>query len=188
MTAAVEVFDLRKHYRQGEHVVKALDGVTLAGAPGEFVAVVGRSGSGKTTVLDLVGLLARPTSGRIVLDGQDTEELRDSQRADLRAQKIGFIFQSFNLLPTYSALDNVMLPLRYSGSNGKAGRQRALELLEMVELGNRGHHRPDQLSGGEQQRVAIARSLVNRPSLVLGDEPTGELDTEQSAELIGLMR
>jgi ABC-type lipoprotein export system ATPase subunit len=154
---------------------------------GEFVAVVGRSGSGKTTFLDLVGQLMRPTSGRVTLDGVDTGTLRDGQRAELRGKKIGFIFQEFNLLPTLNAVENVMLPLRYTGK-GKDGAQRARKLLEEVGLGDRVHHRPDQLSGGQQQRVAIARSLINSPSLVLGDEPTGEVDSDTSEELLTLMR
>jgi ABC-type lipoprotein export system ATPase subunit len=184
--AAIEIIDLQKHYRQGESVVKALDGVTLDIEAGEFVAVVGRSGSGKTTLLDQVGLLARPTSGRILIDGADTGKLRDGQRADLRARKIGFIFQEFNLLPTLNAIENVMLPLRYS-KDGKNGKERAMSLLNDVGLGDRAHHKPGQLSGGQQQRVAIARSLINRPALVLADEPTGEVDSEQSQDIVNLM-
>ena len=155
---------------------------------GEFVSVVGRSGSGKTTLLDLVGLLLRPTRGTVRVDGVDTATLKDGQRADMRGQRIGFIFQEYNLLPTLNVVENVMLPLRYAKSNVKDGRKRALELLELVELTDRISHRPDELSGGQQQRVAIARSLVNRPALVLGDEPTGSVDTETSHQLVGLMR
>jgi len=148
---------------------------------------VGRSGSGKTTTLDLLGLLLRPTSGQIMLDGVDTGKLRDGARADLRGKKLGFVFQDFNLLPGLNALQNVMLPLRYH-KNGKDGKARAAALLDEVGLKDRMHHRPDQLSGGEQQRVAIARALINRPSLVLGDEPTGEVDSETSQQIVGLMR
>jgi ABC-type lipoprotein export system ATPase subunit len=185
--AAIEVETLAKHYPQGATTVRALDGVTFAIAAGEFVAVVGRSGSGKTTLLDCVGLLLRPSAGRVLLDGQDTGRLRDGDRAGLRGRRIGFIFQEFNLLPGLNALENVMLPLRYTKTNGD-GKARARELLEAVGLADRAHHRPDQLSGGEQQRVAIARSLINRPTLVLGDEPTGEVDSETSLQLIDLMR
>ena len=185
--ASIEVKDLKKHYKQGTSVVKALDGVTYTVESGEFISIVGRSGSGKTTMLDCLGLLLKPTSGEYAIDGQDTHQLSDRQRADLRGRKIGFIFQEFNLLPGLNALENVMLPLRYH-RDGKDGKVRAQALLEEVGLGDRMHHRPDQLSGGEQQRVAIARSLITRPSLVLGDEPTGEVDSETSQQLVALMR
>jgi len=185
--ASIELIDLTKHYKQGSTVVKALDGVTLSIESGELVSIVGRSGSGKTTALDLLGLLLRPTSGRVMLDGTDTGKLRDGARADLRGQKLGFVFQEFNLLPGLSAIQNVMLPLRYH-KNGKDGKARAAALLEEVGLADRMHHRPDQMSGGEQQRTAIARALINRPSLVLGDEPTGEVDSETSQQIVALMR
>ncbi len=185
--AGIEIRELTKHYKQGTTIVKALDGVTLRVDPGEFIAVVGRSGSGKTTLLDCVGLLLRPTAGQIVLDEMDAGKLSDARRADLRGRRIGFIFQEFNLLPGLNALENVMLPLRYHKEH-RDGRARARSLLDEVGLGERMHHRPDQLSGGEQQRVAIARSLVNQPALVLGDEPTGEVDTETSQQLVALMR
>ncbi len=171
--AHIELVELTKHYRQGANVVRALDGVTLSIDAGEFVAVVGRSGSGKTTMLDLAGLLLRPTHGTVLIDGVDTARLRDGERADVRGQRIGFIFQEFNLLPTLSVLQNVMLPLRYTRYHVPDGRARAVELVEMVGLKDRLGHRPLELSGGEQQRVAIARALINRPALVLGDEPTG---------------
>ena len=186
--ASIELVDLTKHYRQGRSLVRALDGVSLEIEPGEFVSVVGRSGSGKTTLLDLIGLLLRPTGGRVLIDGVDTASMRDNQRADERGQRIGFIFQEFNLLPALNVLENVMLPLRYRKSHGKDGRARALELLEAVGLTDRIKHRPDELSGGQQQRVAIARALINRPAMVLGDEPTGSVDTQTSQELVGLMR
>ncbi|HET8567766.1 MAG TPA: ABC transporter ATP-binding protein [Candidatus Limnocylindria bacterium] len=187
MTApAVEARGLTKHYRKGAAVVRALDGVDLVIGRGELVAVVGRSGSGKTTFLDTLGLLLRPTSGRVLLDGEDTGGLSDGARATLRGRKIGFVFQEFNLLPGLTALENVLLPLRYTKVDG--GRERAHELLATVGLDARAGHRPTELSGGEQQRVAIARSLVNGPSLVLADEPTGELDTDTSAEIVALMR
>jgi ABC-type lipoprotein export system ATPase subunit len=185
--ASIELIDLTKHYKQGSTVVKALDGVNLSIESGELVSIVGRSGSGKTTALDLLGLLLRPTSGQVMLDGTDTGKLRDGARADLRGQKLGFVFQEFNLLPGLSAIQNVMLPLRYH-KNGKNGKARAAALLDEVGLKDRMHHRPDQMSGGEQQRTAIARALINRPTLVLGDEPTGEVDSETSQQIVALMR
>ncbi len=185
--ASIELKELTKHYKQGTTTVKAVDGLSLSIEAGEFVSIVGRSGSGKTTTLDLLGLLLRPTRGQIMLDGVDTGKLRDGARADLRGKKLGFVFQDFNLLPGLNAIQNVMLPLRYH-KNGKDGKARAAALLDEVGLTDRMHHRPDQLSGGEQQRVAIARALINRPSLVLGDEPTGEVDSETSQQIVGLMR
>ena len=184
---AIELNNLTKHYKQASTIVKAVDGINLTIDSGEFVSIVGRSGSGKTTTLDLLGLLLRPSAGQVILDGVDTGRLRDGARASLRGKKLGFIFQEFNLLPTLNAIQNVMLPLRYH-KNGKDGKTRALALLEEVGLKDRVHHRPDQLSGGEQQRVAIARALIGKPSIVLGDEPTGELDSETSEQLVGLMR
>jgi ABC-type lipoprotein export system ATPase subunit len=186
--AHVELVELTKHYKQGKTVVRALDGVSLRIGAGEFVSVVGRSGSGKTTLLDVIGLLLRPTSGRVMIDGVDAGTLKDNQRADVRGQRIGFIFQEYNLLPALNVLENVMLPLRYTGSRTRDGRKRALELLEAVDLTDRIKHRPEELSGGQQQRVAIARALVNHPAMVLGDEPTGSVDTQTSQELVDLMR
>jgi ABC-type lipoprotein export system ATPase subunit len=183
----IEIDRLSKHYKQGKTIVRALDEVSLNIESGEFVAVVGRSGSGKTTMLDSLGLLLRPTSGRIVIDGADTSALKDDQKARLRGSKIGFIFQEYNLLPTLTAFENVTLPLRYA-ARPKGDREWARALLEEVGLGDRIHSRPDQMSGGQQQRVAIARSLVNRPSLVLGDEPTGAVDTETAQQLAAIMR
>ncbi len=183
----IEIVNLTQHYKQGKNVVRALDGVSLNIEQGEFVAVVGRSGSGKTTMLDTLGLLLTPTSGGVVLDGVDTTRLKDDRKARLRGAKIGFIFQEYNLLPTMTALENVMLPLRYA-SKPKGDREWARALLEEVGLDDRMSSRPDQLSGGQQQRVAIARSLVNRPSVVLGDEPTGAVDSETSDQLAAIMR
>src|SRR5215471_19300940 len=144
--SSIELVDLTRHYKQGRNVVKALDGVSLEIGAGEFVSIVGRSGSGKTTLLDLIGLLLRPTSGRVVIAGDDTSKLKDNQRADVRGQRIGFIFQEYNLLPTLNVLENVLLPLRYTKSRVKDGRSRALELLETVGLSDRLKHRPDELS------------------------------------------
>ena len=184
----IQLENLTKHYHQAKNdVVRALDGVTLDIESGEFVSIVGRSGSGKTTMLDTLGLLLRPTSGAVLIDGIDTTSLKDDQKAHLRADRIGFIFQEYNLLPTMSALENVMLPLQYA-SKPKGDRAWARTLLTEIGLEDRMNHRPHQLSGGQQQRVAIARSLVNRPSVVLGDEPTGAVDTETSDQLAAIMR
>ncbi len=186
--AEIELNQLTKHYRRGQEVIRALDGVTLGLERGEFVAVVGRSGSGKTTMLDLMGLLLRPTFGTITIDGVDTARLSDSERAHLRAREIGFVFQEYNLLPTLNVVENVMLPLRYSKGPTKDGRERAMQLLEWVDLGDRIKHRPTELSGGQMQRVAIARSMINRPSLILLDEPTGAVDTETADQLVELLK
>jgi ABC-type lipoprotein export system ATPase subunit len=185
--ANLELVDLTKHYKQGKSVIKALDGVTLKISDGEFVAVVGRSGSGKTTMLDMLGLLLRPTSGTLTIDGTDTGKLGDRDLARLRGTKVGFVFQEYNLLPSLNVLENVMLPLRYV-SDGKDGRKRAEDLLDRVGLSDRIRHRATELSGGQQQRVAIARSMVNRPSLILLDEPTGAVDTETAEQLVALLK
>lgn len=186
--AAVEVRDLARKYRQGEdNMVRALDGVTLSVDPGEFISVVGRSGSGKTTFLHCVGLLLRPTTGQVIVDGVDTTALTDGQRADFRGRQIGFVFRHQGLLPTLTALQNVMLPLRY-GPIGTGGKKRARELLDLVGVGDLMHHRPGQLTVGQSQRVAIARAFIKAPTLVLADEPTGEVDNETSDELLFLMQ
>jgi ABC-type lipoprotein export system ATPase subunit len=185
--ANVRLEDLRKHYKRGSEVIRALDGVTLDIDKGEFVAVVGRSGSGKTTMLDLVGLLLRPTSGRLFIDDIDTTKLGDRDRAHMRAERVGFVFQEYNLLAGLNVLENVMLPLRYAKTK-TGGRERALELLERVDLTDRIKHRPSELSGGQQQRVAIARSMINKPSLILLDEPTGAVDTETAEQLVALLK
>jgi len=185
--ANLRLEDLRKHYKRGSEVIRALDGVTLDIDKGEFVAVVGRSGSGKTTMLDLIGLLLRPTSGRLIIDDIDTTKLADRDLAHMHAERIGFVFPEYNLLAGLNVLENVMLPLRYSKSNA-GGRERALELLERVDLTDRIKHRPTELSGGQQQRVTIARSMINRPSLILLDEPTGAVDTETAGQLVTLLK
>jgi len=185
--AAVRLQDLRKHYKRGSEIIRALDGVTLDIGKGDFVAVVGRSGSGKTTMLDLIGLLLRPTSGLLLIDDIDTTKLPDRELAHMRAQKVGFVFQEYNLLSGLNVLENVMLPLRYSSTKA-GGRERALELLERVDLTDRIKHRPSELSGGQQQRVAIARSMINKPSLILLDEPTGAVDTETAEQLVALLK
>ena len=185
--ANLKLENLTKHYKQGKSVIKALDGVTLDIGDGEFVAVVGRSGSGKTTMLDMLGLLLRPTAGTLILDGTDTGKLGDRDLARLRGTKVGFVFQEYNLLPSLNVLENVMLPLRYV-SDGKDGRRRAEDLLDRVGLSDRIRHKATELSGGQQQRVAIARSMVNQPSLILLDEPTGAVDTETAQQLVALLK
>lgn len=185
---AIEVRDLTKKYRRGEpNEVRALEGVTLSVQAGEFVAVVGRSGSGKTTLLHALGLLLRPTSGEVVIDGIETAGLPDGQRAAFRGRRIGFVFPDPGLLPTLTALENVMLPLRYARF-GRGARDRARHLLDLVGLADRAGERPDQLTAGQAQRVAIARALIKAPALVLADEPTGEVDNETSDELLYLMQ
>jgi len=185
--ANVRLENLTKNYKRGSEVIKALDGVTLEIDKGEFVAVVGRSGSGKTTMLDLLGLLLKPTSGSLFIDDVDTSKLNDRERAHMRARKVGFVFQEYNLLSGLNVLENVTLPLRYV-KDGKAGKQRAIELIERVGLTDRIKHRPTELSGGQMQRVAIARSMVNSPSLILLDEPTGAVDTETAQQLVDLLK
>src|SRR3989454_6482912 len=185
--ANVRLVELTKYYKRGSEVIKAVDGVTLDIDKGEFIAVVGRSGSGKSKVLDLLGLLLKPTAGSMFIDDVDTAKLGDRERAHMRALKVGFVFQEYNLLSGLNVLENVMLPLRYV-KNGKDGKQRAVELIERVGLTDRIKHRPTELSGGQMQRVAIARSMVNRPSLILLDEPTGAVDTETAAQLVELLK
>lgn len=178
---------LTKVYRRGASEVRAVDGIDLRVEPGEFMAIMGRSGSGKTTLLDLLGCLLRPTSGELEIDGRSVVGASDGELATIRRERIGFVFQEFNLIPTLTALENVLLPLRY-GPRRPDGRQRATDLLELVGLAERRTHRPTELSGGEQQRVAIARSLVNDPAVILADEPTGELDSATSARLMETLR
>jgi len=184
---AVLARGLRKTYRMGSEVVRALDGVDLVVERGSMVAIMGRSGSGKSTLLSILGGLDRPDEGQVVLDGVDITRLNGRALTRVRREKLGFVFQEFNLIPTLTALENVELPMRYARVPPGQRRQRALEALARVGLAHRAHHRPSQLSGGEQQRVTIARALVMRPALVLADEPTGELDSQTAAQVIELM-
>jgi len=172
----------------GDIEVHALRGINVTIQRSEFVAVMGASGSGKSTIMNIVGCLDRPTSGAYFLEGQDVSALSSDEWAHIRNRKIGFVFQGFNLLNRTSAVENVELPMMYNGLLSKERRQRALEVLKLVGLEERSHHLPNQLSGGQQQRVAIARSLVNRPSLILADEPTGNLDTKTSVEIMELFQ
>jgi putative ABC transport system ATP-binding protein len=182
----IELENVTKVYRMGEVEVYALNGVSLSIKQGEMLSIVGTSGSGKSTMLNLLGCLDRPTSGRYMLDGIDVSRLNDNRLAELRSKKFGFVFQDFNLLSRATALSNVELPLVYSGGGSK--RQKAMEALERVGLGKRARHKPTELSGGEQQRVAIARALVNSPSLILADEPTGNLDSASTKEIIAIFQ
>jgi putative ABC transport system ATP-binding protein len=190
MSTVISVKNLVKTYVVGEVEVNALRGVNLEVQRGEFLAVTGPSGSGKSTFMHIVGCLDRPTSGQYLLDGQDVSRMSKDALAAVRNKKIGFVFQGFNLLSRTSALDNVELPLLYGGNGLKTAERhkRALEVLTLVGLGNRADHHPNQLSGGQQQRVAIARALINTPSILLADEPTGNLDTRTSIEVMGIFQ
>jgi putative ABC transport system ATP-binding protein len=183
----IELQEATRVYKIGEVETHALRGVNLTVQDGEFTALVGPSGSGKTTLLQLMGCLDRPTSGRVLLQGEDITQLSSNKRADLRRGTIGFIFQFFALIPGLSAFENIELPLLLNGSNGKQRRDRVTELLDAVGLSERAKHRPDQMSGGEQQRVAIARALATEPVLILADEPTANLDTENGRQVMEIM-
>ena len=186
MAAVIDITELTKTYTMGQTQVRALRGIDLQIQTNEYVALMGPSGSGKSTLMNLLGCLDTPTSGRYLLDGRDVSIMDDAELANIRNEKIGFVFQTFNLLPRQTTLENVALPLVYAGLSKKLRQQRAAEVLDSVGLGDRLDHRPNELSGGQRQRVAIARALVNRPAIILADEPTGNLDTKTSIEIMGI--
>jgi putative ABC transport system ATP-binding protein len=191
MTASRQLLSLdaiTKVYRMGDVEVNALRGVSIAIAEGDFVAVMGSSGSGKSTLMNIIGCLDRPSTGRYALDGSDVSRLNREQLAEIRNRTIGFVFQSFNLLSRTSALENVELPLLYGGVAGRERKRRATEALSRVGLGDRMHHHPNQMSGGQQQRVAVARAIVSKPKIIVADEPTGNLDSRTSLEIMELFQ
>ena len=183
----IKVSDITRRYVIGTEVINALNGVSLRVDKNEYVALMGPSGSGKSTLMNMLGCLDTPTSGEYVLNGIPVARMSDNELAEVRNKQIGFVFQTFNLLPRSTTLENVALPLVYAGSKKEAREQRAKEVLEQVGLGNRMNHKPNELSGGQRQRVAIARALVNNPAIILADEPTGNLDSKTSLEIMGLL-
>jgi len=186
--SVLEAKEIRKQYRMGEHLVNALDGVNFQVEKGEFVAIMGPSGSGKSTLLHLLGGLDGPTEGNIILAGQPLAQLSERKATLVRRHNVGFVFQFFNLLPTLSAEENILLPVIIDGKDPRKYKERLNSLLDLVGLGDRRHHKPDQLSGGEQQRVAIARALVTEPAILLADEPTGNLDSKTGTSIMELLR
>jgi putative ABC transport system ATP-binding protein len=187
MEPLITIKDIGRKYVIGSEVIHALKSVSLTINKGEFVALMGPSGSGKSTLMNILGCLDTPTHGEYILNGINVSHMTDGELAEVRNAEIGFVFQTFNLLPRNSALDNVALPLIYAGVNKQDRQERAKKALENVGLGNRIDHRPNELSGGQRQRVAVARALINNPSIILADEPTGNLDTKTSIEIMGLM-
>jgi len=188
LTELIRVVDVHRVYRLGSIEVQALRGISFYVNEGEMLCIMGPSGSGKTTLLNIMGTLDKPTKGRVYIEGKDITKLGDRELTNLRLRKIGFVFQFYNLIPVLTAFENVELPMIFAGVSRKERKRRAVYLLELVGLGNRMNHRPDELSGGEQQRVAIARALANRPKIILADEPTGELDTENGKKIMNIFR
>jgi putative ABC transport system ATP-binding protein len=186
MTPIIHLENLRKSYFMGKQALPVLKGITLDISKNEYVALMGPSGSGKSTLMNILGCLDSPTAGTYILNGNDVSKMEDNQLADIRNKEIGFVFQQFNLLPRLTALDNVALPLVYAGISKKQRNEMAMHMLERVQLSDRAHHKPNELSGGQSQRVAIARALVNNPSMILADEPTGNLDTKTSLEIMDI--
>lgn len=184
MSPIIKLEDISKSYFMGKNELKVLKGLSLEIQKNEYVALMGPSGSGKSTLMNIIGCLDSPTSGSYILNGQDVSQMADDALAEVRNKEIGFVFQQFNLLPRLTALENVALPLVYAGLNKKIRTERAMDVLEKVNLTDRSHHKPNEMSGGQCQRVAIARALVNNPSIILADEPTGNLDTKTSYEIM----
>ncbi len=184
MQGILHLEDIRKNYYLGKQVIEVLKGITLDVYKNDYVALMGPSGSGKSTLMNILGCLDSPTSGRYILNGKDVSQMEDNDLAEVRNKEIGFVFQQFNLLPRLTAAENVALPLVYAGMPKKQRMQKALEVLDKVALADRSHHRPNEMSGGQNQRVAIARALVNDPSIILADEPTGNLDSKTSHEIM----
>jgi len=188
MPAIIELTDVTKTYKLGDETLNAVDDISLSIQAGDFVAITGTSGSGKTTLANIIGGLDRPTSGSVIVDGSDLAKLRDQKLSEYRNRHIGFVFQSFNLQGTQTALENVTLPLIFARQSSKARKARAIECLQAVGLGDRLKHQPSQLSGGQRQRVAIARALAIKPSIIIADEPTGNLDSERGEEIMKLLK
>ncbi|WP_132055967.1 ABC transporter ATP-binding protein [Pseudocnuella soli] len=186
MAGIIHLSDIRKNYFLGRQVIEVLKGISLDIYKNEYVALMGPSGSGKSTLMNILGCLDTPTGGTYILNGKDVSRMSDNDLADVRNQEIGFVFQQFNLLPRLTAVENVALPLVYAGVPKKERMEKAMQVLEKVSLADRSHHRPNEMSGGQNQRVAIARALVNDPSIILADEPTGNLDTKTSYEIMDI--
>lgn len=186
MEKIIQTSNIAKVYKMGSEVIEALKSISITVDKGDYVAFMGPSGSGKSTLMNIIGCLDTPTRGNYILNGHDVSDLSENELAEIRNKEIGFVFQTFNLLPRSSSLENVALPLIYAGYSRSEREKKALQALENVGLGSRAHHKPNELSGGQRQRVAIARALVNNPSIILADEPTGNLDTKTSYDIMGL--